>query len=91
MMFSGMDEYQFAKFFVVAKQEQIGQKLEIKHLYMDMVIQTVYKFIIKNKKSILSKFANQYDSLYDKKFFNNIIFVLKDAKQRGIPLQNDMF
>jgi len=89
-MFPDMDEYQFATFFVVAKQEQIGQELEIKHLYMNMVIHTVYKFIMKNKKSILSKFANQYDSLYDKKFFNNIMSVLKNAKKQGILLQNDM-
>ena len=89
-MFSGMDEYQFAEFFVAIKQQKISQELNIKNLYINMVINIVYKFIIKNKTSILLKFANQYDSLYDEEFFNNIISVLTDAQKCGVSLEHKM-
>ena len=76
-MFPGMNEYQFATFFIVVKQEQIKQELKTNILHMDIVIKSLYKFIVKNKKYILAKFTTQYDSLNDKEFFTSVINILK--------------
>ena len=58
MLFPGMDEYLFAQFFVVIKQEQIKKELQIKQLYMDMVIKIVRDFILSKKSYIKTKFKN---------------------------------
>lgn len=85
-MFRGMDEYQFAKFFVVIKQDEIKQELQLKKLLMENIIKTVQKFILINKKDIMKKFANQYDTLNDTEFFADIIKMLKSAKESGTQL-----
>ena len=82
-----MDEYEFAKFFVIAKQDKIKQKLQIKHLYTENIIQIVYTFIIEHKKEISDKFVNQYDSLKNKNFFKEIITVLQIAKKNGTSME----
>ena len=89
-MFPGMSEAEFATFFVVAKQDKIKQYLNIEHLYTDMAVKIVYKFVLKNEIDIQNKFTNQYDSLFDENFFMIIINLLKNAKDQGIPLQYNM-
>ena len=89
-MFSGMDEHQFATFFIVAKQEQIKQELNIDNLYLNNAITIIHEFILNNKDNILLRFQTQYDSLFDEDFFIFFITLLKNAKKRGIPLKIDM-
>ena len=90
MLFPGMDEYLFAQFFVVIKQEQIKKELQIKQLYMDMVIKIVRDFILSKKSYIKTKFKNAYDTLEDDDLLVDIINVLKQAKENGVPLSIDM-
>ena len=90
MLFPGMDEYLFAQFFVVIKQEQIKKELQIKQLYMDMVIKTVCDFVLNKKSYIETKFKNAYDTLEDDDLLVDIINVLKQAKENGVPLSIDM-
>lgn len=87
MLFPGMSEYQFATFFVVSKQEQIAQDLQIKNLCIYTAIKTVTKFILRTRYSIQSKYENQYDSLDDEIFYTDVLNVLKKAKKRGVPLE----
>ena len=89
-MFPGMDEYRFATFLVCAQKEKIQKELDIDELYTDMAIKIVYKYILKNKKIIQSKFTNQYDCLFDTDFFWALINLLKKAKNQGIPLKIDL-
>ena len=90
MIFPGMDEHDFATFFIVVKQDQIKQELNIKKLYIEMAIKTVYDFVLKNKDNIQSKFKNQYDKLFDDGFYADIIKLLKDAKKHGIPMEFEL-
>ena len=90
MLFPGMNEYQFAQFFVVVKQEEIKKELHIKQLYMDMVIKTVYDFVLNNKSYMENKFTSAYGTLADDDFFIEIINELKQAKENGIPLSINM-
>ena len=90
MLFPGMDEYLFAEFFIVIKQEQIKKELQIKQLYMDMVIKIVCDFILNKKSYIKTKFKNAYDTLEDDDLLVDIINVLKQAKENGVPLSIDM-
>ncbi len=85
-----MSEYEFATFYVVIKQEQIKQDLQIKILYIESVIKIVAEFISKNKKCIQKKYKTQYDSLDDENFYSDVINILKQAKQNGVPLEIKM-
>ncbi len=90
MLFPGMDEYLFAQFFVVIKQEQIKKELQIKQLYMDMVIKTVFDFVVNKKSYIKTKFKSAYDTLEDNDLFVDIINALKQSKENGVPLSISM-
>ena len=90
MLFSDISEFKFAILFVKAKQEKIEKMLNINRLDIFVAASVVYKFILKHKIEIQSKFTDKYTPLITDDFLDMVSESLKNAKKRGVKLKNEM-
>ena len=85
-MFPDLDEYQFAKVFVVGKHKQIAQDLEIKYLDEDITAKTIGSFIEQNQGELLKKFDDKPKWMVSAGFYDEIINALRTAQEQGTAL-----
>ena len=84
-MFPCPPEYHFAKLFVGIKCEQIEHDLNIKYLDEDATAKEITCFLQQN--NILKKFKDKPQWIMDAGVYDEVIKVLRCAKDQGIKLE----